>query len=170
MTKEDMLDLYDLYKIFYEKYHKNKNLFFSRQRWSELFSLISKGRSELWRVVGITPNALEIYQSNTFKKNTKGLVRGHIEMRIKTFDIFFNTDHLLSFEQFWKKLKKLDPVVIMTREENKNHEVPKYIKIENPKGLFFSNFGTNWKVSDTDVLLLKKLFKENHATNRSRIK
>lgn len=156
-NKADMLDIYDLYVTFYEKYHKNKNLFFSKQRWSELFSCLSKGRRDMWRVVGITPNALLHYEQNSFKKNTRGLVRGHINMRIKTFDIFFEGVSMLSYDQFWTFIKECDPVVLMTKEENKSHDVPKFIHINNDDGSYFSNDGTNWKLTDRDVALLKVL-------------
>lgn len=152
-----MSDIYDLYKIFYEKYHKNSELFFSKQRWSELFSLLSRGRRELWRVVGITPNALLHYKENNFKKNTRGLVRGNIHMRIKTFDLFFNINKILDYENFCSTLKKYDSVVIMTKEENKKHNVPVYIKIDNENGFMFSNNGTNWMLRDEEIACLKKI-------------
>lgn len=156
MTKTDMDDIYDLYSILYQKFRKNKDLFLSKQRWSELFSLLTKGRKEFWRVVGITSDALNQYQKNNYKR-TKGLVRGHIHMRIKTFDIFFNIDKELSKSEFWKLFHKYDPVIIMTAEENKSHEIPKYIKITNPKSEFFTNSGISWELTSKDVDLLKSL-------------
>ena len=151
-----MEDIYDLYSIFYQKFQKNKDLFLSKQRWSELFSLLTKGRKEFWRVVGITPNALKHYQQNKYKRK-KGLVRGHMHMRIKTFDAFFNIDKELSKSEFWKLFKKYDPVILMTKEENKSHDIPVYIKISNPKANFFTNSGINWQLTKQDIDLLKSL-------------
>lgn len=156
MTKADMEDIYDLYSILYQKFHKNKGLFLSKQRWSELFSLLTKGRKEFWRVVGITPNAINHYQQNKYKRNM-GLVRGHKYMRIKTFDKFFDTESQLNQKEFWSLFKKYDEVIIMTREENKNHKAPKYINIHNPKSKFFTNSGIGWQLSSDDVELLKSL-------------
>ena len=153
-----MDDIYDLYSVFYQKFQKNKDLFLSKQRWSELFSTLTKGRKEFWRVVGITPNALKHYQENNYKRK-KGLVRGHMHMRIKTFDIFFNLDKKLSKGEFWKLFHKYDPVIIMIAEENKSHEIPNYIKITNPKSEFFTNSGISWKLTSEDVDLLKSLGK-----------
>ena len=151
-----MDDIYDLYSLLYEKFHKNKDLFLSKQRWSEFFSLLTKGRKEFWRVVGITPSALKLYRQNNYKTN-KGLVRGHMHMRIKTFDIFFNIEKKLSKTEFWKLFKKYDPVILMTKEENESHDIPVYIKISNSKANFFTNSGINWKLTKQDKELLKSL-------------
>jgi hypothetical protein len=80
-------------------------------------------------------------------------------MRIKTFDIFFNIDKELSKSEFWKLFRKYDPVIIMTAEENKSHEIPNYIKISNPKSEFFTNSGISWELTSKDVDLLKSLGK-----------
>ena len=156
MTSADKEDIYDFYIFLHQKFKKNSNLFLSKQRWSELFSLLMKGRKEFWRVVGITPKALELYRLNKFK-TSKGLVRGHLNMRIKTFELFFSTDDQLSYHEFWKLFKKYDPVILMTKEENKSHDIPVYIKISNPKSNFFTNSGINWQLTKQDVELLKSL-------------
>jgi hypothetical protein len=156
MTSTDKEDIYDFYVFLQQKYKKNSSLFLSKQRWSELFSLLMKGRKEFWRVVGITPKALELYRLNNFK-SSKGLVRGHLNMRIKTFELFFSTDRELSFNEFWKLFKKNDPVILMTKEENNSHDIPSYIKISNPKAKFFTNSGINWQLTKQDVELLKSL-------------
>jgi len=156
MTSADKEDIYDFYVFLHQKYKKNSSLFLSKQRWSELFSLLMKGRKEFWRVVGITPKALELYRLNSFQ-TSKGLVRGHLNMRIKTFELFFSKDELLRSSEFWKLFKKYDPVILMTKEENKSHDTPSYIKISNPKANFFTNSGINWQLTKQDVELLKSL-------------
>ena len=45
----------------------------------------------------------------------------------------------------------------MTKEENKSHDVPAYIKISNPKANFFTNSGINWQLTKQDIELLKSL-------------
>ena len=47
----------------------------------------------------------------------------------------------------------------MTAEENKSHEIPKYIKITNPKSEFFTNSGISWELNSKDIDLLTSLGK-----------
>lgn len=94
-----------------------------------------------WRVVGITPEALDLLATEEFQKNRlpRQLCRGHVIDRVATTRMLFHRLRPLSLRQFFSRFLKNDATVIMLNEQNRQTQFPDFVPIENAGGDLFPN-------------------------------
>ena len=111
-----------------------------------------------WRVVGITADALEIFQKLDYKRppgrGPDGVNRAHKYSRLETGVLAFEQP-ITDFEEFWKFWTERDQTVLATVNENYS-KAPEVIAHEVPEGLFEA-YGFSYKVEDEEVAFLKSL-------------
>lgn len=74
-----------------------------------------------WRVIGITPAALELFAINDFKRPPRQLQRGHKQDRASTAQaLYFDIPEPMTLVQFFEFFLERDKTVIMTNDENKH--------------------------------------------------
>ncbi len=101
----------------------------------------------LWRVVGISINALKKIKKNQFSSN-KGIRRGHINDRAKTYNLL--TSKAFEIEEWWRIFWDNDKTELVTKEENDNKEIKsEIIKVDSSKGYFVSDGLVGFKFRKT---------------------
>lgn len=102
-----------------------------------------------WRVIGITPEALELLATMDFHKHKlpRRLCRGHVVDRIQTTRALFAHAKPLNQKRFFETFLANDCTVIMLVEQNRGKSsFPRYLDIDNPDADFFPNGGLiGWK-------------------------
>src|SRR5262245_43396477 len=68
-----------------------------------------------WRVIGITPEALDLLATQDFRKDKLPLCRSHRVDRIQTAKDVFDRDQPLGIEGFFELFLKNDDTVIMLK-------------------------------------------------------
>ena len=120
-----------------------------------------------WKVVGITPNALDLLKKNGFNlknKNTNknlSIQRAHLEDRDIWYSELLETDWKDS--QSWHQfVRSKDNTVLALSSENKNIKSIVYIKFENFENLFRST-RISWQHGPKEKEFLKSLDRLNHC-------
>ena len=90
-----------------------------------------------WRVIGITPEALDLFKQNNFKRPPRLIQRGHQINRIETARKLFAGPAPAKLDEFFDIFLKNDETVLMTSEQNKQKLFPNYITINNPNADLF---------------------------------
>lgn len=113
-----------------------------------------------WRVVGITPEALEKFAKNDFKLAPRTFCRGHIVKRADTARFLFDRERRLDADIFIKEFLLRDRTILMLNAQNgQSASVPDYIKIHNPHGKLFPNGSMiGWKHRHQEREFLRKLY------------
>lgn len=115
----------------------------------------------IWRVVGITEQALKVFAKHDFKKVSKmGINRSHLQDRHRTYPYLFNEN--LSFKEWWNYLKENNDCILATASENmKGNSGVKIISIDTNLNLFKSKgFSWNHRLCQEGAYL-KKLYEQN---------
>lgn len=133
--------------------HKNK-----------LLTALGGGFEFPWRVVGITPGALEILASNDYKYVKGQICRAHLVDRIDTARAVFDISEPLSEDEFFDVLWKNDQTVISTKSENKRGGyVPDCIPFDYTDGLFRGQKQVGWKHTKREAEFLRELHRKHKA-------
>lgn len=114
-----------------------------------------------WRVVGITPAALNLFKENEFKKPTRKIQRGHIYGRAETARLLFEIDEHLKLEEFFKIFLERDKTVLMLNEENpakSKNPLPEFIPIELSEQVFPCASLVGWHHGKKEVDFLRNLY------------
>lgn len=118
-----------------------------------------------WRVVGITPAALNVLAQSEFKLLPRSLHRGHRYQRSLTAQaLFFDRAEAMPLREFFEFFLPRDETVIMTRTENAPRakgRFPAYIPIDRDLGLFPCAPVVGWSHGEREVDFLRAL----HATS-----
>ena len=111
-----------------------------------------------WRVVGITKEALRLFQQNNFKRPPKLIQRGHKINRVETARRLFHCPKPVEPGEFFSIYLKNDETVLMTAEQNRQKEFPEYIPINNPNAeLFPSGSLIGWQHRQAEIDFLREL-------------
>ena len=120
-----------------------------------------------WRVVGITPEALDLLATQDFRKDKLPgqLCRGHVVERIRTTRLLFGREEPFSVEEFFELFLKNDETVIMLKGQNKiDPAFPTFIPIDNPDGELFPNGPLiAWKHRRKEREFLRQLHETRNA-------
>lgn len=110
----------------------------------------------VWRVVGITRMALNVFIENDFKKIKRmGINRSHKVDRIKTYThMFENVDY--NPETWWEYFIKNDETILATSSENMSGNSSDVICFIND-GNLFKNSGFSWRYRINEKEFLKRL-------------
>jgi hypothetical protein len=120
------------------------------------------GKSVSWRVVGITPAAVDAFAAADFRlKSGQGITGAHLRPRIETVRELLAPDTPLSEREFLDIWLTNDRTILCARGENRL-AIPKYIPIENDDGTLFSCHGklAGWHHRKRERGFLKQLFDE----------
>ncbi len=121
-----------------------------------------------WRVIGITPEALDLLATQNFRKDKLPLCRGHRVDRIQTAKEVFERDQPLGIEEFFELFLKNDDTVIMLKKQNKHAEsFPEFIPIDNPTGELFPGAFVGWMHREKERDLLRALYSARGAAQQS---
>ncbi|WP_171206139.1 hypothetical protein [Ruegeria sp. HKCCA0235A] len=125
-----------IYKTLHEQFFlKNCSL----KRANNVIGNLLGASASSWRVVGITPAALELFKAVDFKARPRGIQRAHKYNRIDTVKEILETDQPLSEAELFNRWISKDVTVLCLNKENRNILNNSYIEIENPEGELFSN-------------------------------
>ena len=126
---------------------------------SNLFSI----NRNCWRVVGITPDALEIFKNHEFQKKSRiSINRSHIIQRFSFYkSLLENNNEIKNAETFWKLYYDNDMTVLASASENmsNNETILKnaYPVPEDERNLFQTS-GYSWKHKEEEIKFLKELY------------
>ena len=149
---------YQLYLKLFEAHKLAPNIW-TLQECTRILTSIMAAKSFSWRVVGITPLALDQFSKNEFKKFEKsGITRAHIVPRFETVLKLISNVEPKSETQFFETWINNDKTVLCAKGENKAR-IPNYIAIENPDGKLFSceKVLAGWKHGKNERELLRVL-------------
>ena len=116
---------------------------------------------DAWKVVGITPAALEIFAQHNFKRVAKmGIQRAHLVDRADTYREMLNTC-MSNCDEWWEYYCNNDRTVFSTVEENMGDmNIDTIIWFDAP-GLFNIQ-GFAWRHRKIEIEFLRNLYDTTH--------
>ncbi len=121
-----------------------------------------------WRVVGISIDAIKVFQQNGYQQRSKmGINRSHIKRRFDTYKEMMQKEvngEFNNYDEWWSFYFANDKTIIQTSSENmrkKGHS--EIIEINNPNWSLFKSKGYAWHHGEAEIQLLKNLF-ETHCS------
>jgi len=127
-----------------------------------LLTTLMGGNDWSWRVIGITPGALEVLAANDYRYVKGKICRAHLVGRIDTARAVFEIPHPLPEDQFFNLIWENDKTVIATKSENKPKGIlPKPVPIDYTLGLFRCNRLVGFRHGKKEADFLRK-FHANH--------
>ena len=103
MSKYNITDLNLLKEILFHDYQIIKKMRGPEGNKIKILSTLFSINPNSWRVVGITPAALEVFNMHNFKKVSKmGINRSHLIQRHTFYESLLKMD-ITSHEDFWDK-------------------------------------------------------------------
>jgi hypothetical protein len=107
-----------------------------------------------WKVIGITKNALKVFQENSFKKVSRmGVNRSHIIDRHKTYTRMVENPNY-DCDSWWNDYLKHDKTVLSTSTENMTGTNSDIIYFDND---LFPVSGFAWRHGKKEIEFLKQL-------------
>ena len=136
---EEAICSYELYVALHRS-HRQYPQIFTMGRCTVILTAIMGGRPWSWRVVGITPAALQSFRDSAYKKVARdGITRAHIQSRLVTSTELIRPEEPFSVEEFARIWIENDKTVLCVRGENKD-PLPDYISFADAElGLFRSS-------------------------------
>lgn len=131
----------------------------------KLLSTLFSSNPTNWRVVGITDNALNVFEQFDFKRVSRmGINRSHLVQRAVQYkEMLFDESAFQSRfhnrEVFWQEYLMGDRTVLATSKENMSDQELRYTEIDESLGLFKTK-GYAWTHGDEEEDFLKCLFNE----------
>ncbi len=125
-----------------------------------------------WRVVGISVEALEVFQKHDYKKVSKmGINRSHIHQRADTYTQMIqeeNNNKFKNYQDWYDYFWERDATYLKTSSENLQKSVePEIIPIKNTKFKLFKPQGYSWRHGEEEVKCLKQLYKKLNSGTKS---
>jgi hypothetical protein len=118
MDSDEKRAIHLLYSAVHQA-HKQAPSMFTVQQCNVILTAIMSGQAHSWRVVGITPAALEEFAAAGFhSKSGQGITRGHLQPRIETVRKLLLPDEPLSEEDFFETWLAADRTVLCAKGEN----------------------------------------------------
>lgn len=112
-----------------------KDLYINRTEHSLCGTQMVRLRRDSWRVIGITPKALQCFAENDFKRLQGHLVtRSHLINRADFWSDVLEFEH--DEQSFYSKLLNADMTVLAHKSENARIARTPYIKVPDDLGLF----------------------------------
>lgn len=128
------------------------------QQCTQVLSTVMGRRSWSWRVVGITPAALEALASARFHKPKEvKLERAHLVDRIQTVRHLMNLPQAATYDYFASYWTENDRTVIALKSENRKGGFAAYFPFDAP-GLFSSEQLAGWAHGKAERAFLKALY------------
>ena len=122
-----------------------------------LSNILEDAYSDHWRVIGITQEALNVFETHGFKKVSRmGINRGHIYDRKDTLTSLIQIP-FQDVEEWWNFFYDRDKTILMTSTENMTNKHSQVHAV--PEGLFHTA-GFAWKHGKEEVQFLTELASE----------
>lgn len=163
--------LFDLYLALFTTFKKNPGVFTKADATRMLTSLMGS-RPWSWRVIGITPDALEVFAANNFQR-VAGLVhRGHRNDRASTAQmLLLERTTPMPIDDFFETFLLRDQTVLMTKKQNKHRPrgvFPDFIDISSDEEVFPCGTLVGWRHRKAEVEYLKNLYTSRHIVTSGR--
>ena len=162
--------LYELYLALFRA-HQRSPTEFHLGRVTTIHTAVMGLEDYGWRVVGITPEALDRLAEVDFDKARlpRELCRGHLVDRRRTAQILFDRKSPMSLAYFFRTFLANDDTVIMLAAQNpsRTHAFPDYIAFENPNCELFPNGSLmSWKHRSQERTFLRELHEQRRAQSK----
>lgn len=131
----------------------------------KLLSILFSVNPNCWRVIGISPKALEIFAKHNFKKISRmGINRSHLVQRHDQYESMLN-GNFKNESDFWEVYFKNDATILSTSTENmstSNDFVKKALTVPEDQRQLFKTSGYAWKHKKEEEDFLKQLYQSIH--------
>ena len=118
MSKYHITDKHLLKEVLYNDYQIIKKMGTPEGNRIKILSTLFSTNPNSWRVVGITPEALEVFKKHNFKKvSGMGINRSHLIQRHSYYKNLLNME-IPNQQEFWEKYYNNDMTVLATSSEN----------------------------------------------------
>lgn len=163
MSKYHITDHQELKTILFEDYQLIKQMKAPIYNRSKMLSTLFSINPNSWRVIGITPAALEVFKKNSFRRvSGMGINRSHITQRAQFYLELLNTE-FNSANEFWQTYYDNDMTILATSTENMSKSVDlldNYYPVPFDERNLFRTAGFAWKHKEEEEAFLKELFKQ----------
>lgn len=129
-----------------------------------MLTLLFSTQPNIWRVVGITEEALKKFKEHEFKRVSKmGIHRSHIRDRFSTFQemLEMNIDDP---EELWAFYYENDKTILATSSENRKNGIEKYHEVAENL-LLFKSKGFAWEHAKNEISFLKNLYETVYGSD-----
>ena len=172
MSKYHIHDLVELKEILFHDFQIINKMRSPEPNKIKLLSTLFSINPNSWRVVGISSDALEIFEKNGFKKKSGMRInRSHITQRFSFYKSLLekNTD-IEDSETFWNLYYENDMTILASASENMSYDQSicenAYVVPQDERKLFQTS-GYAWKHRDEEEEFLKDLFKLHLAKKQN---
>jgi hypothetical protein len=169
-SKYHVLDASELQEILFHDFQLIKKMKAPIYNRSKMLSTLFSINSNSWRVIGITPAALEVFKANDYKKvSGMGINRSHIVQRSEIYHQLLNSD-FSSAQDFWQKYYENDMTILATSTENMSKAkdaLKVYYPVPSDERDLFKTSGFAWKHKDEEEEFLKALYKLHIKTKNN---
>lgn len=160
-SKYHVLDKVELQEILFHDFQLIKQMNAPIYNRCKMLSTLFSIHSNSWRVIGITPAALEVFKNKNFKKvSGMGINRSHVTQRSEFYHQLLNSN-FSSAQDFWKKYYENDMTILATSTENMSKtkdSLKVYYPVPSDERNLFKTSGFSWKHKDEEVEFLKALY------------
>jgi hypothetical protein len=161
MSKYNIEDLNLLKEVLFHDYQILKKMRGPEGNKIKILSTLFSINPNSWRVVGITPAALEIFSQHNFKKvSGMGINRSHLVQRYPFYESLLKME-FESSEDFWDKYYSNDITVLATSSENMKNSLTitkDSIYVPNDERSLFKTAGYAWKHKEEEEKFLSELY------------
>lgn len=158
----DLAALHSVYVAVYRA-HKLRPELFTVGNCTTAITALMSFNPFAWRVVGITPAALQKYSELNFRhQSNQGLTRAHLRPRLATVRDLVAPAKPLDPKSFITTLLRYDATVLCARGENKD-EVPPFIAFDNDDARLFTSQKVGWKHTNKERDFLRTLFSSSSS-------
>lgn len=170
MSKYHIHDLEELKEVLFHDFQIIKKMRSPEANRVKLLSTLFSINPNSWRVVGITPEALEIFKKYEFqKKSGMRINRSHITQRFGFYQSLLNPENKISgAEEFWNLYYENDMTVLASASENMSADVTIFenaYPVPQDERKLFQTAGYAWKHKDEEEAFLKDLFQKHLSKN-----
>jgi hypothetical protein len=165
INRSDLIALHSMY-VALHRANKVRPKLFTYGYCTTIVTALMSNSQWAWRVVGITPAALQRYKEQGFKvKSNQGIKRAHLRQRISTTEVLLASKKPLPETTFIKTLLRHDRTVLCIKGENR-HPVPKYIPFANQDASLFSSQKIAFRHATKEEALLRRLYTDKYGRRR----
>lgn len=161
MSKYHITDEQKLKETLFHDYLLIKQMRAPKETKIKLLSTLFSVNANCWRVIGITPKALEIFVENNFKKSSRmGINRSHIVQRHDHYAAMLEND-ITNESDFWDIYFINDATILSTSTENmsaSNTFVNESFAVPDDHRQLFKTSGYSWKHKKEEEDFLKQLY------------
>ncbi len=161
MSKYHIIEEQKLKEILFHDYLLIKQMKAPNETKIKLLSTLFSVNSNCWRVIGITPKALEIFAKNNFKKSSRmGINRSHLVQRHDHYKSILE-NNITNESNFWEIYFNNDATILSTSTENmtaSNAFIKESFAVPDDQRQLFRTSGYAWKHKKEEEDFLKQLY------------